>query len=158
MPTQSFLGRTLPKCGAPAHERFTRSPKRQWWCDGIHHHSLECSIGGARRNACCTESTRNTLPHLLATHLQLCQAARRGARGSRISLKVFSRCCWSAKVCIGFARKKGGCVRICWFRSKTFSLMSEAVRWPLSEVVASEWYLWNSCATKRASMWNLLTR
>src|SRR6266536_4637576 len=72
-----------------------------------------------------------------------------GQRKRRISLKLFSRCCWSAKVLIGFARKKAGCVRICWFRSKIFSLMSEAVRWQLSEVVASEWYLWKSCATKR---------
>jgi tetratricopeptide (TPR) repeat protein len=34
MPTQSFLGGTLRRRGAPAHERFVRYPKRQWWYDG----------------------------------------------------------------------------------------------------------------------------
>src|SRR5262249_29368096 len=51
-----------------------------------------------------------------------------GQRMRRISRKPFSRSCWSAKVWIRFAKKKGGCVRICWFRSKISSLMSEAVR------------------------------
>src|SRR6266496_804011 len=83
MPTQSlFLGRTLRRRGAPVHERFVRYPKRQWWCDGIHHHALERSIGGARRNARCTESTRNTLSHLLATSLRLCPATRPWKRRS----------------------------------------------------------------------------
>src|SRR5882724_9216949 len=80
------LRQNATKVWRPAHERFVRYPKRQWWCDGIHHHSLERGIGGARRNARCTESTRNTLSHLLATSLRLCSATRpwtRRSAGSR---------------------------------------------------------------------------
>src|SRR5437773_10191012 len=83
MPTQSFfLDRTLRRRGASVHERFVRYPKRQWSCDGIHHHALERSIGGARRHARCTESTRNTLSHLLATSLRFCPATRPWTRRS----------------------------------------------------------------------------
>jgi DNA-directed RNA polymerase specialized sigma24 family protein len=45
MPTQSFLAATLTKRGASVDERFAFYPKREWWCDGIHHHSLEHSVG-----------------------------------------------------------------------------------------------------------------
>src|SRR5262249_33390285 len=49
---------------------------------GVYYHPLECGAGGPRRISSGTGSAGETLPHLLATHLQLCAATRCGFGGS----------------------------------------------------------------------------
>src|SRR5437660_7528238 len=44
--------------------------------------------------------------------------------------KVFSRWSWSEEISVLFVVKRGGCVRICWFRSKTSLEKHTVGPWP----------------------------
>src|SRR5205823_6495561 len=82
MPTQSFLGGRLRRRGASVHERFTDHRKRQWSSDGLRHHPLECRAASPRPITRRGESARNIVPHLLATAIRICPAARPYTRRS----------------------------------------------------------------------------